>query len=513
MSERNKSSSGLKAFARRHPRALLALGVASAFALYLAGVPHNPPGFFVDESSIAYNAHLIARTGADEHGAAWPLYFRAFGEYKSPVYIYLLAALYKLAGPSIAVARGLSGVAGASAALVLGLVAARSLRSVDDDNDAAHHVVGFAVTISALLTPWLFETSRLVFEVALMPLALALLLLALVRAYERGPWLWRDSLAVAAALALITYTYSVGRLAAPLLALGLVLFARRGGWLRAVGRTWLLYAVSLVPFIVFTLRNPRALGERFAQVSFIRPEMTWGEVALRFLQNYAGSFNPWSWLVAGDPEPRHHVQTMGSLLVPVVVAAAIGLFVLLRRRGGSAWWRFVVYGLLVSALPSALTIDHFHTLRLIGVPVFLLLLTAPAFAWLLERGTRARWPRVVFAVLILATLLQGALFQWHFRRESPRRWHSFDAHYTEVFDAAMSRPERPIHLIDNVGAPGYMHAYWYATLRGADPAREFVRLPKEARPPTGALVISTELPCTRCRIISERAGFRAYIAE
>ncbi|HEX7177499.1 MAG TPA: glycosyltransferase family 39 protein [Pyrinomonadaceae bacterium] len=494
---------------RRRPRggalawaALAGLGLV----LYLHSVPENPPGFFADESSIAYNAHLVARHGADEHGARFPLFFRAFGEYKSPVYVYLLAALFKLTGPSIAVARSLSAVLGAAAALLLGLVAARSV-------SVRPRAVGLTVAVSALLTPWLFELSRLVFEVALMPLVLALLLLALRSAHERGRWTFGDNVRVALALALITYTYSVGRLLAPLLALGLLLFAGRGRWWSVAFRTWLLYAVTLLPLLVFFVEQPGALGERFAQVSFIKPGMSWMEVALRFCQNYAGHFSPRGWLVAGDPEPRHHVQTMGSLLAPTVVAAAAGLVLLLRRRGADAWWRFVVYGLLVSALPSALTLDHFHTLRLVGVPVFLLLLTAPALERLLTPGAHTRARRVVFAALLLTTLLQGALFQWHFRQAAPARWHSFDAHYPEVFAAAMSRPERPVHLIDNNGAPGYIHAYWYATLAGTDPARAFLRLPKEARPPAGALVISTELPCHNCRIISERAAFRAYIAE
>ena len=89
---------------------LVALTTGAAL-LYVAGVPHNPPGFYIDESSIAYNAHTIAQSGVDEHGVAWPLYFRAFGDYKNPSYIYLLAGLFWITGPSILVARLLSAVA------------------------------------------------------------------------------------------------------------------------------------------------------------------------------------------------------------------------------------------------------------------------------------------------------------------------------------------------------------------------------------------------------------------
>jgi len=79
-----------------------------AFAFYAYDVPANPPGFYTDESSIAYNAHTLGTTGRDESGEPFPLFFRAFGEYKNPTYIYLLAALFRLTGPSVLVARLLS---------------------------------------------------------------------------------------------------------------------------------------------------------------------------------------------------------------------------------------------------------------------------------------------------------------------------------------------------------------------------------------------------------------------
>src|ERR1051325_11437227 len=189
----------------------LLLGVA-----YFLGIPKNPPGFFVDESSIAYNAHTIAQHGVDEHGQHFPLYFRAFGEYKSPIYIYLLAVIYKVTGPSIGAARLLSALLGFAAALLLGLVAFRTTRATDRLASvlSAKLIAGFIVFLTALLTPWLFELSRLVFEVALMPLALALLLTAIATAVSKAEWQGRDALAVALALALITYGYSVGRMLA-----------------------------------------------------------------------------------------------------------------------------------------------------------------------------------------------------------------------------------------------------------------------------------------------------------
>ena len=53
-----------------------------------------PPSLNWDEVSHGYNAYSIITTGKDEWGARFPLTaFRAFGDYKLPLYIYLTAPL------------------------------------------------------------------------------------------------------------------------------------------------------------------------------------------------------------------------------------------------------------------------------------------------------------------------------------------------------------------------------------------------------------------------------------
>src|SRR2546423_1514657 len=52
--------------ARARPVLLAAAACALSLALYWADVPDNPPGFYIDESSIAYNAHAVSQTGKDE---------------------------------------------------------------------------------------------------------------------------------------------------------------------------------------------------------------------------------------------------------------------------------------------------------------------------------------------------------------------------------------------------------------------------------------------------------------
>jgi len=75
---------------------LLFLILILAFFLRVVNLEKAPAGFFCDEASIGYNAYLLLKTGKDEYGASWPIFFRAFGEYKNPIAVYLMI-------PSIAI--------------------------------------------------------------------------------------------------------------------------------------------------------------------------------------------------------------------------------------------------------------------------------------------------------------------------------------------------------------------------------------------------------------------------
>ncbi len=478
----------------------LAVGLLVS-VVYLAAVSRNSQGFFVDEASIAYNAHTISQSAVDEYGQTLPLYFRAFGEYKSPVYIYLLALLFTFTGPSVLVARMLSAVVGLLAAFLLGLLASRI---------TGRRSVGLLIVIVVLLTPWMFETSRLVFEVSLFPALLSGFLLLLYEASRREEWSWRLVAGLGVLLGLMAYTYAIGRLLAPLFAFGLGFFFTRRSW-RGVVLTWVVFGVMLLPLANFTLHNPGALSERFKFVTYVKPGDTYTQIAIRFVQNYLGNFNPRSWLIAGDPEPRHHLPGMGSLLVGMVILAVLGLGLILLRHRRQAWWRSVACGLAVSPIPASLTLDHFHTLRLIALPIFLIVFTVPAIEFLCsETGPRQRARRMVLASLVVLMLVQGGIFQRQFRTASARV-DAFDSYYPEILNAALARTERPIYLLDKTPA-AYVYAFWYATLRGLN-LNNFQRATKDAPTPAGAVVISHELPCTNCEMILERGQFRVYVQK
>lgn len=361
---------------------------------------------------------------------------------------------------------------------------------------------------TALLTPWLFELSRLVLEVAAYPLAVALVLLCVWRVASKEAWRLTDAAALAASLALVTYTYSTGRLYGPLLALGLILVATTRARLRGLSLTWGLYGLALAPVLVYHLRHPEALTKRFSYLTYVTPETTYGEAAWEFVKHFAFNLDPRYLLLTGDPGEYEivHLRSAAPVALAVCALALVGVWLALRgaRRGG--WWRFLLYGLLASYVPASLTNDYFHMLRLAAVPVFVVALAAHGWGWLLEGGRVRHAALVVIAVLVVA---QGSAFRVRYERAASDPWrrHMFDADYAaRLLPAALETSKRPVLLADSTSVPGYIQAYWHGAARGL-PRETFELLPFEAAPAAGSVVITTEDVRPRCRVLAESAPY------
>ena len=103
-------------------------------------------------------------------------------------------------------------------------------------------------------------------------------------------------------------------------------------------------------------------------------------------------------------------------------------------------------------------------------------------------------------------------FQITFWREGPKRLYDFDAPYKALYDAAVAQPQRPIYLENGQWGPAYMDAYWYATAERR-PLSEFIRLPDGAKPPPGAIVISSNSDCQNCEVIQKSGLYELYGAK
>ena len=227
----------------------------------------SPPGLYVDEASIGYNAWAIAHFGVDEHGVHLPLFFEAFGEYKNPVYVYTLAGLLRILPLTVAVERVPAALFGLA---VAGFLTAAAWRMTGS------RVITLGTLALTALTPWLVIESRVGFETISMVALLAAAMWCLV-----GPAPTPRRFAIAGVLlALAIYGYTTARLEVLLLAFAIGLawgVARTPGWWRAMVPILAGYLI----LGVYALLNPGALTGRFERSASGRttPRSEWSSTA------------------------------------------------------------------------------------------------------------------------------------------------------------------------------------------------------------------------------------------
>jgi 4-amino-4-deoxy-L-arabinose transferase-like glycosyltransferase len=451
----------------------------SAFQLWISA--DNPPGFFRDEAALAYNAHTIAEDGRDEYGARFPLYFSSFLDYKSPIFVYGLAGVFRVTGPDREVARAFAAFCMLAAILLLGWLAFRRTESA---------VVGVATVVLGGCSPWLFELGRIAFEVAMEPLFLCLALLGVERASRTDRWHPVTALPVSFALGAITYVYAGGRLLAPLLAGALVVVGRRR-W-KWVAAAWLGFAVTQAPLLLYSRAHPGALSRRYEATTFITDDMPPWEVAWRASANYLQDLQVWHYVFSGDVKPYAHTPGAGALLGVSLVLSLLGAALVLLRYRSDPFWRFALAALAVSLVPAAVTIDRFHAVRLAPFAVMLVVVAIPAVEALATAAARARRARFLAIGLVALASVQFGHFVYNYTTKGPLRTGRFEAAIPSLLGRAWANDGTM--YVDYDDREPLTLARWHALDQGIDQSR-VVRLPDGGVPPTGTVAFGRTQEC------------------
>ena len=465
------------------PTVLAAVGavlLVSAFQLWIT--PTNPPGFHRDEASVAYNAYLLSRDLRDQDGGLLPLSLVSFGDYKSPLFVYLLAGVFRVTGPGAEVARQVAAIVVLGAVLTIGLIAFRRTGRVG---------VAAAVVVLAGLTPWLYELGRVAFETAMEPLVIAVFVLALDWAYRSHRGALVRAIPVGLSLGALAYVYAAGRLLAPLYAIALLVFAGRGRW-RWLLATWATFAVAVVPLAVYWRRHPGALTARYDRTTFVEDDMSVPTIVGKAIWNYVQDVNLPLWVVSGDPRPYIHVWGAGQLLGSVVVLSLVGTAVVLTRERGDRWWRFVLVALVLSAVPAALTEDRQYALRLLPIPLLLVVLAIPAVDLLLRAARERPLTRLGAAALAAGVVVQFAHFAHVYESRGPARTELFEAGVPRLLERAFAGGGSVYVDFDDRYAQ--THALWYAVSHGLARSRVSI-LPDGGVPPAGSTVFGRFQAC------------------
>lgn len=360
----------------------LVLIILLALILRLFNLASLPPSLNWDEISLGYNAYSIFKTGQDEWGTSFPLSFRAYGDYKLPLYVYLDVPFVAIFGLNEWGVRLLSALAGAGTVIFIFLILKRL---------TGQWGISLWGTFLASILPWSIILSRIALEANLSLFLTTVAFYLFLLGLDKKGYLIISSLF----FGLTIFAYNSSRVVTPLLILVLITLF----WKKLKNR---FAFTSLLIFLVFffmalphallqdssarykwtsvldegainrinELRGSSALPPFFAtlqynKITFMVPEIT---------KNYISHFDPRFLFLQGGSNFQYSVPGQGLILSVSLPFLLLGLWQILIQR--SKWQLLLLAWLLLAPVPAAITRDAPHALRsLLMIPPLVMIVT------------------------------------------------------------------------------------------------------------------------------------------
>ncbi len=413
-----------------------ALIVIVLTALFLRVYRLNYLELFGDELDAGYQAYSLLTTGRDYKGHYLPLYIESFSEWRAPLLMYVMVPFIKIFGLNEWGVRLTSAFFG----LVSIFVFWRLLRFGKESL-----VVLLGGFLFLAISPWHVQYSRAGFELTLLS---SLLLLGVL-------WFWQGlegskikMIGGAFSFGLSLYAYSTANVYIILL-VALVVgieFARLRVNFKFLTVSLVLLIVVALPIISQVLSGHGA--DRFRLFSVFQNDVLIGQVndyrkidssflgkifinhitivGKKIMGNYANAFGYSFLLGEGDVTFRHSLHFVGMIYWVQAFLVLIGLIYFFGKRNKSKseilWLGF----LLLSPIPSSLTIDganHASRLFLMVFPLAYWAGVGIKAVWLSKLWYKT-WLLTILGLLLL--LFEFGFYQnyyWkHYQRESWRWW-------------------------------------------------------------------------------------------
>lgn len=352
---------------------LLILSVGFFLRFYKLG--EIPSGFYQDESAIGYNAYSIIETGKDEHGQVSPLYFKSFGDYKLPIYIYSAALSIQIFGLNEFAVRFPSAFFGFLTVIIFYFFVKELTKNKQ-----------LALVSTALLTisPWHIHYSRATFEVSISLFLFVFGGFLLYKSfYNKTPFAF-----IAGTICFIIsfYSYNLTRLLAP--ALYLLLLIANKSHLKTISKKEQLFTVFasiilIIPFIitlfqgggVASAKGTLIFSSKAVQAPLIEfrsyfvdyPLMakvffsTLLLTAWQYLQNIVSSFNVTFFFISGSTHGNHGIGNVGEFYLFQLPLIIIGIIIVFLKK--QQWGKLLIFWALINILIVALTREIPHATR------------------------------------------------------------------------------------------------------------------------------------------------------
>lgn len=349
--------------------AIIALGFIIRF--YRLG--EAPAGLYLDEAAQGYNAYSILKTGRDEFGKFFPIVFRSFADFKTPVYIYLIVPLIPLFDLTPFTVRFPSFFFSVLTLPLIYLLVRKLL-----PKSALSTALAALTALMLAISPWHTLFGRTNFECNV---ALFFLLLAIHSFYLA---LERPSLLILSALffAITIPAYHSQRLIVPLMLL--LLFIRHRHLLlspshRRFSAIAFVFGLLLSLPTLSIMTTPGFLaraatlniftGNPSGHLGWYQGPLAslinarWYLTTKEFFSLYLSYFSPRNLFLLGDYGPRSSFPDLATLFTWQYPFYLYGLYRLATEKKLGEARFFMLALLLISPLPAAVTRDPFTTIR------------------------------------------------------------------------------------------------------------------------------------------------------
>ena len=351
---------------------------------------NTPPSLNWDEVSHGYNAYSILTTGVDEWGEKYPTIFRAYGDYKLPVYIYLTAISESIFGLNIFAVRLPSILAGIGTVIFTYLLALELFKN--------HRSLATIASLFVAIEPWTLFLSRAAFEANLALFFFVSGTYFFLRGFHRLQFTVLSSLF----FGLTMWTYNSYRIFTPLF-LSFLLIIYRKSLIEIYRSNKHLIHKSLIIILVFLVpmfyQLATTVGQaRYSKVSILDEgainkinelrfkiyELGYTDPIPRLMankatyfvqefgKNYISYFDPRFLFIKGGDQYQFSIPNTGLLYIINLPFFYLGIYYLFKLKNRES--KLLLVWLLLAPVAGSLTRESPHVLRgvtMLPIPMIL----------------------------------------------------------------------------------------------------------------------------------------------
>lgn len=371
-----------------------------------------PPGFTWDEAAIGYNAWGILTIHRDEWLNRMPFSFRSFGDYKSPLGIYMTALSQVFFGPTVYSVRFPVALAG-----VLLVVASYYLTREVLGRDVHAERISLVVMLLTAVSPTALHFSRMGFESMIAASLAAWGAVFFFRGVRTTPYFILSGICYSLSL----YAYHSAKVVVPL-TIVVFLFVYREA-LRPRMKAFALFFLTCVlvslPLVYVSFYGKAS--DRFYGSTILldanRKLKPVGELMPILISNFLSHLQP-SYLFFGEEQTYRHSNMLDGILSPIEGMLILVALIVICRSKKNRPLTFIVILILISIIPAVLGFDVPHVNRaLLGLPWYQVL-AGLGFYFLWQYLEKKKYSQLQGTVLVIFIALVICGLAWHMRNNA-----------------------------------------------------------------------------------------------